>query len=145
VQAISRDLLTAALQRIEATGYPIVLHVHDDVVAEVPESFGSPEEFSRLMTELPPWAAGLPLAAKAERRQRYGKDGSAKPPLTNSAPRITPEEFDEINAGLIREGIEPLTAAPVAEPIISPRRCARQRRLPPAKRRRGKGRPARPK
>jgi hypothetical protein len=89
VQAISRDLLTAALQRVEAAGYPIVLHVHDDVVSEVPETFGSPEEFSRLMTELPPWAAGLPLAAKAERRQRYGKGASAKP--STDSPSVTPE------------------------------------------------------
>jgi DNA polymerase len=127
VQAISRDLLTAAMQRIEAAGYPIVLHVHDDVVAEVPETFGSPEEFSRLMTELPPWAADLPLVAKADRRERYAKGSPTKPPadspsialelapVAGEAQRMTQAEFDEINAGLIREGIAPLTARAASE------------------------------
>jgi len=73
VSGIARDLLAEAMLRIEAAGYRIVLHVHDELVCEVPETFGSTEEFVRLMTRRPAWALDLPIAASAWSGPRYCK------------------------------------------------------------------------
>jgi DNA polymerase len=73
VSSIARDLLAEAMLRIEAAGYPIILHVHDEVVAEVPIGFGSEQEFLNLMTRKPSWALELPIAAAAWTGPRYCK------------------------------------------------------------------------
>jgi DNA polymerase len=73
VSGISRDLLAAALLRLERAGYRIVLHVHDEAIAEVPIGFGSTEEFTKLMIVPPRWALGLPIAAKAWSGPRFSK------------------------------------------------------------------------
>ena len=73
VSGIARDLLAEAMFRVEAAGYPTMLHVHDEIVAEVPEGFGSTQEFARLMTRRPAWAEDLPIAANAWTGPRYLK------------------------------------------------------------------------
>jgi DNA polymerase len=73
VSGIARDLLVEAMHRVEAAKYPIVLHVHDELVAEVPLGFGDTQEFRRLMTRRPSWAPDLPIAASAWRGSRYQK------------------------------------------------------------------------
>jgi DNA polymerase len=73
VSGIARDLLAEALLRIEAAGYPIVLHVHDEIVAEVPIDFASTDAFLQLMTRKPAWALELPIAASAWNGTRYCK------------------------------------------------------------------------
>ena len=73
VQSFSRDLLADAILRAEAAGFPIVLHAHDELVAEGPVGFKSIEEFGDLMCVLPPYAKGLPIAWAGEETSRYKK------------------------------------------------------------------------
>jgi DNA polymerase len=73
VQAIARDVMVEGMLRLEAAGYPTVLTVHDEVLAEVPEGFGSPEEFAAIMSAVPTWAEGLPVAVGAWKDHRYVK------------------------------------------------------------------------
>lgn len=62
-QATARDILANALKRLEAAGYAVALHVHDQAAAEVATSFGSVEEFGRIMCDVGPVYAGLPVSA----------------------------------------------------------------------------------
>lgn len=74
-QAFARDVLAYSMPTIEATGYRIVLSVHDELLTETPDSpeFNS-DHLSALMSTVPPWAEGLPLAAAGFETLRYRKD-----------------------------------------------------------------------
>lgn len=74
VQATARDILTHALPNLEDAGYPVVLHVHDEPCSEVPTGTGGVDEYERIMTTLPEWAAGWPIKASGGwRGRRYRK------------------------------------------------------------------------
>jgi len=74
VQATARDIMAHAVVKLEAAGYPVVLRVHDEVAAEVPDGWGSLEEFEAILTDLPEWALGWPIRAAGWEGQRYHKD-----------------------------------------------------------------------
>lgn len=75
VQASSRDVLVEQMLLLEKAGYPIVLHVHDEAVVEIPIGYksGALAEIEKIMSTTPVWAPGLPLAAKGWRGNRYRK------------------------------------------------------------------------
>ncbi len=73
-QALCRDLLANALVTVENAGWPIILHVHDEIVTEVPNTPDyTVAELERMMCDLPAWAAGFPLAAEGAELMRYAK------------------------------------------------------------------------
>lgn len=76
VQAIARDLLADSMLRVDAEGYKICMHVHDELVAEVPiddaaDDLACIEDI--MGTEIP-WAKGLPLNADGYITPFYKKD-----------------------------------------------------------------------
>lgn len=74
VQATARDCLAVAIDRLEKAGLPVVFHVHDEVICEVPIGESSAEELSAIMSEDIDWAVGLPLKADAYECAYYRKD-----------------------------------------------------------------------
>lgn len=74
VQGIARDLMAHGALVAENAGYPPVGLVHDEGISEVPIGFGSLAEYERLLCDLPPWGAGLPVVASGWRGARYRKD-----------------------------------------------------------------------
>jgi hypothetical protein len=100
VQGTARDLMAAAMLRIAAAGFEIVLTVHDELVVEVSENEANrEEEFIRLITELPPWAEGLPVVADARCGKRYIKaDADADLP-TDDEDDLGNEDFGDEEFG----------------------------------------------
>jgi DNA polymerase len=74
VQATARDLLVEAMRRLSHKGYKIVMHVHDEVVLEVPDEVSSVAEVCAIMAETPVWAEGLILNADGYECNFYKKD-----------------------------------------------------------------------
>lgn len=74
VQAIARDCLAHAMTELEYFGYPIVAHIHDEVVLDVPEGKGSLDEAIRIMTKNTDWNKGLIMNADGFEGAYYRKD-----------------------------------------------------------------------
>lgn len=80
VSRVSRQVQARAMLRLQANGWPIVHHTHDENVCEVPiGSHHTTVEHTRLTAELPPWARspdGTPWPIKVPdswEQPRYGK------------------------------------------------------------------------
>lgn len=76
VQGIARDCLAVTILRLEEQGFPIVFHVHDEVIIEAPENDGvhtlqGVEEIFRMPIT---WAPGLPLKGAGYTTKYYLKD-----------------------------------------------------------------------
>jgi len=70
-QSTANDLLRHALRQLD----DVVLHVHDEIVAEVNEADAEAyaQKLKEVMCTPPDWAAGLPLNADVKIMSRYGK------------------------------------------------------------------------
>ena len=73
VQATARDILAEAMLRLDAHGYKIVMHVHDEAVIEAPANT-SLEDICEVMGQTPVWAKGLLLRADGYICDFYKKD-----------------------------------------------------------------------
>lgn len=77
VQAIARDLLSNAIFKVFELGFNIVLHVHDEIAAEIPKD-GNEEKTLQIMSDAmcsaPSWAKGIPLRAAGYITEYYKKD-----------------------------------------------------------------------
>ncbi len=75
IQSMCRELLAEALVQAEDCGLAPVLHVHDEIVCEVPASDADDgaEALHSIMTTVPDWAEGFPLGAAGHTGSRYRK------------------------------------------------------------------------
>ena len=73
-QAVARDCLAEAIERLEAAGYRVVFHIHDEVVIEAPAGEADLDDVARIMSMPPSWAPDLPLNADGWVNPFFKKD-----------------------------------------------------------------------
>ena len=75
IQGTARDVFAEGLLRVEDAGFPVLFHVHDEVIVEVPiaEAEVAKTEIERLMSICPSWLEGCPLGAEAVIATHYLK------------------------------------------------------------------------
>lgn len=77
VQAIARDCLAETIERLSSAGYPVVFHVHDEVVIDIKPYADNDtmlNDVIQIMSEPIPWAPGLPLTADGWVGDYFTKD-----------------------------------------------------------------------
>jgi DNA polymerase len=74
-QAVSADIQAEALKRAEAAGFPVVMHTHDELTAEVMIGSGKTlAGMTEVMTQRPEWASWWPIRGAGWTHKRYQKD-----------------------------------------------------------------------
>jgi len=73
-QAIARDCLAENLLKLEAAGFPVVFHIHDEVVIDIPKDHADLDAVTQIMSQPIPWAPDLPLAADGWIGEYFTKD-----------------------------------------------------------------------
>lgn len=76
VQAIARDCLAEAIEKLVNNSYKVLFHIHDEIIAEVPKNDNrfNLENAIKLMCAVPEWAEGLPLNADGFTNDYYKKE-----------------------------------------------------------------------
>ncbi len=72
-QSVARDVMVDAMFRAEENNYNVILTVHDEIVSETKENFGSLDEFEHIIAQVPDWAEGLPIKVEGWDGIRYRK------------------------------------------------------------------------
>jgi DNA polymerase len=74
-QALARDVFADMMLRVEAAGIPIIMHVHDEMVCEVPEDQAGEllAKMLAIMHTPPDWIPDLPVAAEGTINDFYSK------------------------------------------------------------------------
>jgi len=72
-QAVARDIMTDAMLRLDDMGFPLIMTVHDELVAEVKEGERKLDDFLSGMAEVPSWANGFPIKVAGWNGPRYKK------------------------------------------------------------------------
>jgi AAA domain-containing protein len=104
-QGIARDLLAAALVRLWAEDYPPTLHVHDEIVVEVPVgSEHSLDKYKDLCERRPDWAVemDIPVFAKVWERQRWA-EGVDIPVTHTPGAVITPDQLVKLHKNKVKK------------------------------------------
>ncbi len=74
-QGLARDIFSDMMLRVDAAGFPVILHVHDEMVCEVPEAQAESAlaKIMEIMSIPPLWIPDIPVAAEGHICDLYSK------------------------------------------------------------------------
>jgi DNA polymerase len=75
VMKIEREIMEDAKRRLKRYGYPLVLEVHDECIAELPQGKGSLDEYQRILEDVDRWTTNMqiPIQVDCWEGSRYRK------------------------------------------------------------------------